>query len=112
MLPDSSTPFSSPLPFASPLSPLPEPLSPPPQAARTSAMALIAVMPATRRLDPSFTLSLVSSRRAPRGLRGTEPTVNTPGRSEEHTSELQSRGHLVCRLLLEIKQHTYKLLHL
>src|SRR5690625_6094387 len=23
-----------------------------------------------------------------------------PGRSEEHTSELQSRGHLVCRLLL------------
>src|SRR5690625_3138067 len=24
-----------------------------------------------------------------------------PGRSEEHTSELQSRGHLVCRLLLE-----------
>src|SRR5690625_8052304 len=25
------------------------------------------------------------------------------GRSEEHTSELQSRGHLVCRLLLENK---------
>src|SRR5690625_1026868 len=25
----------------------------------------------------------------------------TPVRSEEHTSELQSRGHLVCRLLLE-----------
>src|SRR5690625_5311927 len=24
-----------------------------------------------------------------------------PKRSEEHTSELQSRGHLVCRLLLE-----------
>src|SRR2546429_4188329 len=24
-----------------------------------------------------------------------------PGRSEEHTSELQSRLHLVCRLLLE-----------
>src|SRR5207253_3541293 len=33
-----------------------------------------------------------------------------PNRSEEHTSELQSRGHLVCRLLLEkkkkITQHT------
>src|SRR5690625_5831711 len=29
-------------------------------------------------------------------------------RSEEHTSELQSRGHLVCRLLLEKKQrHTH-----
>src|SRR5437870_10169905 len=30
-------------------------------------------------------------------------------RSEEHTSELQSRGHLVCRLLLEKKK--YKFLH-
>src|SRR5439155_10082159 len=28
------------------------------------------------------------------------------GRSEEHTSELQSRGHLVCRLLLEKKKQT------
>src|SRR5439155_16431566 len=27
-------------------------------------------------------------------------------RSEEHTSELQSRGHLVCRLLLEKKNIT------
>src|SRR5690625_5770073 len=29
---------------------------------------------------------------------------NTISRSEEHTSELQSRGHLVCRLLLEKKK--------
>src|SRR5690625_5506224 len=29
-------------------------------------------------------------------------------RSEEHTSELQSRGHLVCRLLLEKKKKTEK----
>src|SRR5437870_10935277 len=28
----------------------------------------------------------------------------TGSRSEEHTSELQSRGHLVCRLLLEKKK--------
>src|SRR5690625_5867832 len=28
-------------------------------------------------------------------------TCATSPRSEEHTSELQSRGHLVCRLLLE-----------
>src|SRR5690625_6628672 len=28
-------------------------------------------------------------------------------RSEEHTSELQSRGHLVCRLLLENKKTTH-----
>src|SRR5437660_3603758 len=32
---------------------------------------------------------------------------NPTERSEEHTSELQSRGHLVCRLLLEKKKkHT------
>src|SRR5690625_6374338 len=31
-------------------------------------------------------------------------------RSEEHTSELQSRGHLVCRLLLEKKK--YNIIHL
>src|SRR5207253_9268890 len=29
-------------------------------------------------------------------------------RSEEHTSELQSRGHLVCRLLLEKKKESYQ----
>src|SRR5690625_6283249 len=29
-------------------------------------------------------------------------------RSEEHTSELQSRGHLVCRLLLEKKKKNTK----
>src|SRR5437660_7777847 len=32
-------------------------------------------------------------------------------RSEEHTSELQSRGHLVCRLLLEKKNKTNKTTH-
>src|SRR5690625_5443345 len=31
------------------------------------------------------------------------PFHTVPHRSEEHTSELQSRGHLVCRLLLEKK---------
>src|SRR5207253_3610005 len=30
-------------------------------------------------------------------------------RSEEHTSELQSRGHLVCRLLLEKKKKTVRI---
>src|SRR5690625_5907675 len=33
-------------------------------------------------------------------------TVTFRLRSEEHTSELQSRGHLVCRLLLEKKKTT------
>src|SRR5690554_7268804 len=33
--------------------------------------------------------------------------VRTDPRSEEHTSELQSRPHLVCRLLLEKKKKKY-----
>src|SRR3712207_6926253 len=35
--------------------------------------------------------------------------VAHPARSEEHTSELQSRQYLVCRLLLEKKKKTYYL---
>src|SRR2546422_2743504 len=35
------------------------------------------------------------------------PRPPPPNRSEEHTSELQSRLHLVCRLLLEKKKTTY-----
>ena len=46
------------------------------------------------------------------GLRSANPETglpefdneNTTIRSEEHTSELQSPGHLVCRLLLEKKK--------
>ena len=37
--------------------------------------------------------------------------VNIESRSEEHTSELQSRLHLVCRLLLEKKKKTNKTSH-
>src|SRR5439155_20191872 len=33
--------------------------------------------------------------------RSATAVASSLGRSEEHTSELQSRGHLVCRLLLE-----------
>src|SRR2546429_2068012 len=38
---------------------------------------------------------------------GPDPKADALERSEEHTSELQSRLHLVCRLLLEKKKkHT------
>src|SRR5439155_22126797 len=40
-----------------------------------------------------------------RAPRAAGPAGAAAGRSEEHTSELQSRGHLVCRLLLEKKNH-------
>src|SRR5436305_10924874 len=36
---------------------------------------------------------------------GDEERVRHGARSEEHTSELQSRPHLVCRLLLEKKKN-------
>src|SRR2546429_7339376 len=36
---------------------------------------------------------------------GIRRLVSATTRSEEHTSELQSRLHLVCRLLLEKKKH-------
>src|SRR2546422_3146357 len=45
-----------------------------------------------------------SHRRSPsRGHGSSSGSASTP-RSEEHTSELQSRLHLVCRLLLEKKK--------
>src|SRR5687768_18286223 len=37
------------------------------------------------------------------GIGDTHLPKHLPNRSEEHTSELQSRLHLVCRLLLEKK---------
>src|SRR3712207_7750284 len=53
---------------------------------------------------------------SPRGSRGSSaPGASSPSRrssswpgsrSEEHTSELQSRQYLVCRLLLEKKKNT------
>src|SRR5690625_7941629 len=37
-------------------------------------------------------------------------TIRLLTRSEEHTSELQSRGHIVCRLLVEKKQYLNNLI--
>src|SRR5437660_5765651 len=47
------------------------------------------------------------------GRPGEPGGVHGDDRSEEHTSELQSRGHLVCRLLLEKKKkiHMVHLTH-
>src|SRR5690625_5482649 len=51
-------------------------------------------------------LAWVSERnqRAEAELEAVADPAAPQGRSEEHTSELQSRGHLVCRLLLEKKK--------
>src|SRR5436305_11853286 len=41
-------------------------------------------------------------------MRSPAPAASPASRSEEHTSELQSRQHLVCRLLLEKKKQQHK----
>src|SRR3712207_7627983 len=46
--------------------------------------------------------------RAQLPLDGGEQQVGVAARSEEHTSELQSRQYLVCRLLLEKKNKNHK----
>src|SRR5256885_12301691 len=75
-------------------------------------------------LFPYTTLFRSPARSAPRPLPGpARPPAacaidgphrpqSAAGRSEEHTSELQSPCNLVCRLLLEKKKNTTPLAHL
>src|SRR5439155_19053114 len=51
-----------------------------------------------------FTALAVQLVQSPAAAPAMSDADTTPKRSEEHTSELQSRGHLVCRLLLEKKK--------
>src|SRR5690625_7063819 len=62
--------------------------------------------------DSTFTASYEAVAGAEHFMRlaGLHARISSTGarwRSEEHTSELQSRGHLVCRLLLEKKKKSY-----
>src|SRR3712207_7034109 len=51
-------------------------------------------------------VSAFPSASKPQGARMASTPAPTSSRSEEHTSELQSRQYLVCRLLLEKKKAT------
>src|SRR5207253_8502712 len=53
---------------------------------------------------PPATLPRIPARPPPASPPPPFAAAWAPARSEEHTSELQSRGHLVCRLLLEKKK--------
>src|SRR5687768_18146568 len=53
----------------------------------------------------SFVTIVSPSTPAPAGPEATSTPAINAMRSEEHTSELQSRLHLVCRLLLEKKKN-------
>src|SRR5258708_15396098 len=58
------------------------------------------------------TLDAVRRQRARTGPRLLERVLHGPvlaRRSEEHTSELQSPDHLVCRLLLEKKENAWQI---
>src|SRR2546422_6391793 len=60
---------------------------------------------ARRRRPPVEAIDLQPEVSQPeRGGRAADRAERSPHRSEEHTSELQSRLHLVCRLLLEKKK--------
>src|SRR2546428_7216895 len=55
-------------------------------------------------LRPRFALVLTAEHDAEQAIHQSGAAVgSTHGRSEEHTSELQSRSDLVCRLLLDKK---------
>src|SRR2546422_7369342 len=56
----------------------------------------------TRQRSGPMTISRIGGRTTKQRRRSTRGS----SRSEEHTSELQSRLHLVCRLLLEKKKKT------
>src|SRR5690625_3595601 len=60
---------------------------------KTSIGNSASYLPVAISLPAAMMASAISPSSAPESLR-----------SEEHTSELQSRGHLVCRLLLEKKK--------
>src|SRR5207249_8505443 len=96
-------------------------LQPPPRSPLFPYTTLFRSTPSTprsssRRLDPRIPPSSPSaassspgtSTRGPRTSASSScaraPTPGRAGRSEEHTSELQSRFDLVCRLLLEKKK--------
>src|SRR5690606_41516911 len=65
--------------------------------------AVRALLSVVDRLDPVDRFGVV--------VFSDQARVLAPARSEEHTSELQSRENLVCRLLLEKKKNTVACKH-
>src|SRR3712207_7932469 len=70
------------------------------------SMAIALLVPVTFFMDPVPAVGAMVTCSAMAIFAGDIPgtLLRIPGRSEEHTSELQSRQYLVCRLLLEKKK--------
>src|SRR5438034_5214714 len=68
--------------------------------ARSRPRSACATSPDGRRILDDLGLIFVGRRRCGRTRRNTFFSPSSVGRSEEHTSELQSHSDLVCRLLL------------
>src|SRR5439155_27184177 len=84
--------------------PISLPHTPPPGAGRPVSIRSIIGIDALRDLgSKSFYVFIASSLLICIPLAAYYAYAPIFARSEEHTSELQSRGHLVCRLLLEKK---------
>src|SRR3712207_8455993 len=65
--------------------------------------------PAAALTGPNLAKEVMAGQAAATVIATEDLTVAT--RSEEHTSELQSRQYLVCRLLLEKKKRIYDLIY-
>src|SRR5205809_5260593 len=84
-----------------------EQLAQPPETVTTAEAAREALLVESRRASEragELRAQLEERERAVAQRRGLESRARVLDRSEEHTSELQSRLHLVCRLLLEKKK--------
>src|SRR5690625_6792280 len=66
-----------------------------------TGIATATTIPPTRAFPRPITAAMIATTST---ARLTITFATQSRRSEEHTSELQSRGHLVCRLLLEKKK--------
>src|SRR5262245_18404134 len=67
---------------------------------------VLAAMTVARELDAVYVWGAQTGSARKQGVPESTITAIREGRSEEHTSELQSLRHLVCRLLLEKKKQT------
>src|SRR3712207_7214607 len=78
-----------------------------PAAPGRIAAAWACAAPTGRRRSAGSSSTSPGSAPRPGAWREGVPADLRPSRSEEHTSELQSRQYLVCRLLLEKKKKLY-----